>query len=520
MQPPSPEPVPSTVDASTLTHVPAIGDVELTSEGPAGALPRLLGEYELLEEIARGGMGVVYKARHVALNRIVALKMILSGGLAGREERQRFHLEARAVARLQHAHIVDIYDIGELEGHAFFTMEYIPGQSLSQRLRNDALPGHLAAYYMEKVARAVDYAHEHGILHRDLKPPNILLDAQDQPKITDFGLAKVFGPQPGGGVAKIQELTRSGAVMGTPSYMSPEQAEGRTDELGPASDVYSIGAVLYELITARPPFKAESTLETLLQVLHQDAAPPRILNPNVDADLEAICLKCLEKDPTLRYSSAAALAEDLERYLHGEPVSAGSINLLDRVSRTLAFSQHDKQFRAWGAGLLLFALVIFAAHAVTTLLLEKSVSASVAFWIPRIAQFTLLGLVYWRFRPHSILPTSAAERLLWAAWGGYLIAYISMGWVVERLGHDHLSSYGPTAVLAGLAFLVMGSHVWGWCYVIGLGFMAFGPFLVGLDNPNLAPFWFGVLWGVALAIIGLRYYRMGQPSDDTERTGT
>jgi drug/metabolite transporter superfamily protein YnfA len=280
-----------------------------------------------------------------------------------------------------------------------------------------------------------------------------------------------------------------------------------------------MGAVLYELLTGRPPFKAESPLETLLQVLHQDPAPTRILNPNVDADIEAICLKCLEKDPKLRYPTAAALADDLQRYLQGEPVSAGSINLLDRVGRTLAFSQHDKDFRKWGSGLILFALVIFVAHAASSLLLQRDADPLIAFWGPRIVQFALLGLIFWRFRPHTLLPTSSAERLLWAVWGGYVIAYLNLGWVVERLGHDHLDSYGASAVLSGLAFFIMGSHVWGWCYVIGLAFMFAGPFLVGLDHPKQAPLWFGALWGLALLVIGMRYYRMKPTANDAERTG-
>jgi serine/threonine-protein kinase len=419
---------------------------------------------------------------------------------------------------LQHPHIVAIYDVGEFDGQAFFAMEYVPGKNLTKRLTQDALPGRLAAHYMEKVARAVHFAHQRGILHRDLKPPNILLDELDQPKISDFGLAKVFGPQPGGGPAHVSEHTRTGSVMGTPSYMAPEQADGRTRELGPSCDVYGIGAVLYELLTGRPPFKAESSLETILQVLHQDPVPPRLLNANVDADIEAICLKCLEKDPALRYTNAETVAEDLKRYMQGDPISAGSVNLLDRVSRTLASSQHDKEFRAWGYGLVLFAIIIFAAHAITTLMLEAGIDRGLSFWIPRVAQFLMLGIVFWRFRPHTLLPTSSAERLLWAVWGGYLVAYVSMGLVLAMLGQDHLHSYGAMAVLTGLAFFVMGCHVWGWCYTIGLVFMVAGPLFVKLPNLNLAPLAFGSLWGLALLTVGFRYHRLGQQAQE-ERTG-
>jgi eukaryotic-like serine/threonine-protein kinase len=503
--------------ASTVTHLSPVEDVPPRLLGPSPGLPRLFGEYELLEEIARGGMGVVYKARQVALNRIVALKMILSGSLAGQEERHRFQTEARAAAMLQHPHIVAIHDVGEHEGQAFFVMEFVAGKNLTQRLAQDALPGPLAAHYMEKVARGVHFAHQRGILHRDLKPPNILLDELDQPKISDFGLAKVFGPQ-AGGPAHVSEHTRTGTVMGTPSYMAPEQADGRTGELGPSCDVYGIGAVLYELLTGRPPFKAESSLETLLQVLHQDPAPPRLLNPNVDADIEAICLKCLEKDPALRYRTAEAVADDLHRYLQGEPVSAGSVNLIDRVSRTLASSKHDKEFRAWGYGLVLFAFIIFGAHAITTLLLEAGVTPWVSFWAPRAVQFALLGTVFLRFRRHQFLPTNSAERLLWAVWSGYLAGFLFTGWVTHELGLEHQECYGITAILTGMAFFVMGAHVWGWCYVIGLLFMVIAPLLVKLPNPNMAPLWFGTLWGIALLTIGYRYYRMGRQATE-ERTG-
>jgi hypothetical protein len=301
--------------------------------------------------------------------------------------------------------------------------------------------------------------------------------------------------------------------MGTPNYMAPEQAAGQLDQLGPACDIYSLGAVLYELLTCRPPFKAESTLETLLQVIHQDPAPPRVLNPNIDADLEAICLKCLEKAPGHRYPSAEALAEDLGRYLQGEAVSAGSVNLLDRLGRALAHSQHDKHFREWGIELVLMAAVIFAAHAATTLMLQSGHAEWLCFWGPRLLQFLFLGYLFVRFRPHTLLPTNPAERLLWAVWGGYIAAYFSMSIVMGELGHDHPTSYAANAVLAGLAWFVMGAHVWGGCYVIGLAYLAAGPLFVRYVPPIFTPLWFGTLWGVSLTTIGLRFWRLAERRD-------
>jgi serine/threonine protein kinase len=495
------------------------------ASGPRPAAPGAVGrfaDYELVQEIARGGMGVVYLARQRGLDRVVALKMILAGRLADEDEVRRFRLEAMAVAKLQHPHIVAVYDVGEQDGQHFFTMEYVPGSNLAKRITKEAMPGRLAASYLEQVARALHYAHEKGILHRDLKPANILLDEHDRPKLTDFGLAKVL-PASGSPVKKlstVQALTRTGAVMGTPSYMAPEQAAGTVRDLGPPCDVYGLGAVLYELLAGRPPFKAESPLETVLQVLNRDPAPPRLLNPNIDADLESICLKCLEKDPGLRYPTAAALAEDLQRYLNGEHVTARSINILDRISRTLAHSQHDKEFRGWGLGLMLFGVIIFVCHLCTSLLLQAGQPKEISYWVPRLVEFALLGVVLWCYRTQSLLlPTSSAERLIWAAWIGYLLAFFFMVLILEdALGHDHLATYPASLVLSGMAFFVMGGHVWGWCYVIGLIFMALGP-IVAQDYQSLwTPLWFGGLWGLALLIVGYRYWRLGKAVEHNGRS--
>jgi predicted Ser/Thr protein kinase len=274
-------------------------------------LPRIPG-YEVLEELGRGGMGVVYKARQSGFNRLVALKMLLAGAHAADDERERFHREAEAVARLRHPGIVDVYAYGEIDGCPFFSLEFLEGGSLADRLGDRPLPPHEAATLLADLARAAHYAHKQGIVHRDLKPANVLLTADGLPKITDFGLAKRL---------EVQGHTASGAVMGTPSYMAPEQAEGKSKKIGPAADVYSLGAVLYELLTGRPPFRAATTLDTLLLVLGTEASPPRDLNAAVPPDLETICLKCLHKDPAQRYASARRLAEDLDCFLKGQPLT-------------------------------------------------------------------------------------------------------------------------------------------------------------------------------------------------------
>lgn len=287
--------------------------------------PRLFGDYELIRMVARGGMGIVYQARHRTLNRTVALKMILSGHLASEEEVQRFYTGAEAAAQLDHPGIVPIFEVGEHGGQHFFSMAFVDGPSLAVRVQQGPLPSREAAILMQQVAEAVAYAHDQGVIHRDLKPANILLDRDGRPKVTDFGIAK--------NVHGVGCRTLTGQIMGTPDYMPPEQAAGRIRETGPAADVYSLGAVLYCLVTARPPFHTANVLDTLQQVLMQEPAPPRHWNRGVDADLETICLKCLQKAPARRYATAQALAEDLRRYLATEPIQARRVGALERCWR-------------------------------------------------------------------------------------------------------------------------------------------------------------------------------------------
>ena len=290
-----------------------------------GANVRYFGDYELLQEVARGGMGVVFKARQVNLNRLVALKMILAGQLASPQDVQRFYTEAEAAAQLDHPGIVPIFEVGQNDGQHFFSMGFIEGQSLAGRVAAGPLPPREAAQLVLEVAQAVHYAHEKGVIHRDLKPGNILLDKLGKPRVTDFGLAKL--------TESGSDLTGSGQILGTPSYMPPEQASGKIDQIGPPADVYSLGAILYCLLTGRPPFQAASPMDTLLQVLHQEPVPVRQLNPQVPLDLETITLKCLEKDISQRYTSAAKLAEELQRFLDGRPILARPVSSFERAWR-------------------------------------------------------------------------------------------------------------------------------------------------------------------------------------------
>jgi serine/threonine protein kinase/tetratricopeptide (TPR) repeat protein len=330
-------------------------DTETPGMPPTPAIPMLPPGYEELGILGRGGMGIVYKARDIRLNRIVALKMILAGAQASPADLERFRAEAEAVAQLQHPNIVQIFEVGTYLGLPFFTLEFIAGGTLAHRVSREPLEAREAAAFIEQLARVIAFAHAQGIVHRDLKPENVLLVAspvvtefenesriQSQPsevattgttteapaaprwipKLTDFGLAKRI-ETPG-------TLTQSDAVIGTPSYMSPEQAQGKAEQIGPATDIFSLGALLYRLLTGRPPFLAASTHETLHQVIHSDPLPPRFLQPKTPRDLEVICLKCLQKDPARRYKSALSLARDLQRFVAGKPIRAKPIGLIER----------------------------------------------------------------------------------------------------------------------------------------------------------------------------------------------
>ena len=319
------------------------------------------GDYDLLEEIAHGGMGVVYKARQISLNRVVAVKMLLLGPLASQETIERFHREAQAAASLKHANIVTIYEVGEVQVQPFFAMDYIEGQDLARLVRHGPLPARQAAQYVCGIADAVHYAHQHGILHRDLKPANVLIDLDDQVRITDFGLAK-----------RIEEestLTLTGQALGSPNYLSPEQAAGRHHTVGPPSDVYAIGAILYELSTGRPPFLAQSIQETLLQIRDHEPVSPRLLNHTTPKDLETICRKCLEKEPRNRYSTASELAEELRRFLAGKPIHARP---LSPVAVAWRWCRRRPAIAALGSALLLSLLGVAVVSAVAAVRIAKS----------------------------------------------------------------------------------------------------------------------------------------------------
>src|SRR5262245_10574872 len=296
-------------DSGSTLHLVIPEDASL----PEGA-PARLGSYELLEKIAQGGMGVVYKARHTGLDRIVALKMIRSGVLATPKDVERFQREARSAAKLHHPNIVTIHDIGEQDGQHYYTMDFVLGENLSERARTKPFSPRQAAEITAGVAAAIHYAHQSGVLHRDIKAANVILAPEQQPRVLDFGLALIL--------ADDSTLTQTGTPVGSPPYMPPEQAAGQAGRIDARSDVYGLGALLYELLSGHPPFRAASTMETLRLVLENEVVPPRRLNPALPSDLETICLKCLEKDPDRRYQTAQELGEELRRFIRDEPILA------------------------------------------------------------------------------------------------------------------------------------------------------------------------------------------------------
>jgi serine/threonine-protein kinase len=341
----------TTDSVPTLDGSPASPPAPVPIGEPLPPASLAVGGYDILGLLGQGATGVVYKARQRALKRLVALKMISGGSHVGVHERARFRAEAEAAARLQHANIIQIHEIGEHEGRPFFSLELIEGGSLARKIDGAPQPPHYAAEIVRTLAVAMEYAHRQGIIHRDLKPGNILLTADGTPKIADFGLAKLL--------EEDSVHTQTGTIMGTPSYMSPEQAEGSSPQIGPPADVYALGAILYDLLTGRPPFKGTSLWETVNQVKTQEPVPPRQLQPGLPLDLETICLKCLQKDIAKRYARAADLAEDLHRFLTGEPILARPLSSPERLWRWC-------RRNPWLAGLGSAAALLLAAWAITS----------------------------------------------------------------------------------------------------------------------------------------------------------
>lgn len=460
-----------------------------------------VGPYEIEAEIARGGMGVVYRARQEGLQRPVALKLISTGVLAGEEERKRFRIEAEAAAKLQHPGIIAIHEIGSWHGYEYFSMTLVEGPTLQSLVDDGVFDDDQSARIVRDVARAVAYAHREGIIHRDLKPDNILLSRDEHPLVTDFGLAKWHRE---GSVLSRIGLTRTGQVLGTPHYMSPEQASGRSH--GDAfTDIYSLGAILYALLTGQPPHAGSSAAEVLRSVLQDEPENPRTIRREVAPDLENICLMAMRADPIERYQSADALADDLDRYLSGEATSAAGSGLLDRVAREIRRDQHQDYFQYWGQTLYALGVIIFTAHLVIFALDRFDFSYWVTYWIPRIVMLVAIAGLIYRARGGAILPRSVAERPVWSIWLGYLASLGVINLVLVIAEIEPKALFPMAAALSGFGFIAMAGHVWGGSAIFGFLFLNVA--VLAATFPDWAPLMFGTTWLISMVALG-RHYRL------------
>ncbi len=456
--------------------------------------PPCIGDCVLLEELGRGGMGVVYRARQLGLDRIVALKILRDAAAASTIDLARFRAESSSAAGLDHPHIVPVYAVGDHEGQPYFIMRLIEGQSLARRLAEGPIPAREAAVLLTPIARAVDYAHRHGVLHRDLKPSNILVDRDGMPHVADFGLAKRLDVD--------LDLTSSGAIVGTPGYMAPEQVGMGRGRIGPASDVYSLGAILYQMLTGRPPFQAATALDTVFLVLEQDPLPPRLLNPRVDRDLELISLKCLQKPADLRYSTAAALASDLEAYLAGEPTSARSGRLTTVVSRALRETHHAAVLENWGLLWIWHSVVVLLLCLLTNFLQERGVKSPGPYLLIWTVGFSAWAAIFWWLR-HRGGPVTFVERQIAHVWGASMIG-CSLLFVIEiMLGLPVLSLSPVLAVFGGMVFLIKAGILSGMFYIPAAGMFLTAGLMAAW--PRFAVTMFGVSSGLGFFVPGLMY---------------
>jgi serine/threonine protein kinase len=477
--------------------------------GPSGRwqslqLPTTVGDYELLEELGRGGMGVVFRARQISLNREVAIKMILRGRLASEADLKRFLAEASATAKLEHPNIVPVYEVGDVDGRPYFSMQLVSGQTLAQRIAAGPMSQREAAKTVAVIARAMALAHQQGVLHRDIKPSNILIADNGKPMITDFGLAKQISDSDADENLARTELTRSGMLLGTPAYMSPEQASGRRQLVGPASDVYSLGCVLYFALTGRPPFVADSPMELVMLVIEQDPPPPRALRPSLDRDLEMIAIRCLQKPIDLRYESAAALAADLEAYLADERVSARSGRFSQVVARVFRETHHAQVLENWGTLWIWHSMVLLVAGLLTWQLDANQVTQR---WV-YIAVWTIgLGAwaaVFWKLR-QRMGPVTFIERQIAHVWGSSMVAIAMLFPLEWWLGLRVLTLSPIIAVVSAMIFIIKASMLSGAFYIQAVTLLVTSVLMA--IAPQYAHLIFGVIAAGCFFFPGFKYRR-------------
>jgi hypothetical protein len=481
------------------------GQTHSSSQWESMKLPTKVGDYELIEELGRGGMGVVFRARQISLNREVAVKMILRGRLASESDLQRFLAEASATARLEHPNIVPVYEVGDVDGRPFFSMQLVEGETLSQRVADSPLPQRQSAEIVATIARAIDFAHQRGVLHRDVKPSNILISPDGTPMITDFGLAKRVDVE--------ADLTRSGMLVGTPAYMSPEQAGGRGNLVGPGSDIYSLGCVLYFALTGRGPFVAESPMEMVMQVIEQDPTPPRTLRENLDRDLEMIVVRCLQKPIDLRYQTAAALADDLDAYLTDEKIAARSGRFTQVVARVFRETHHAIVLENWGSLWIWHSMVLLVACLLTWQLSFHGITQR---WVYVTVWTVGLGAwaaVFWKLR-QRMGPVTFIERQIAHVWGAAMVAIGFLFPIEWLLGMPVLTLSPLLGVISAMVFIIKAGMLNGTFYLQAIALLITA-LLMALMPPH-AHLIFGTVAAACFFLPGFKYSRRRRAADGEE----
>lgn len=507
-------------EVSRILH----GESPAAAESMNAAAGSFIADYELQEEIGRGGMGVVYRAHQQGLNRVVALKMIPNAAFAASQDLARLRAEALAAARLNHPNIIPVYEVGEHNGQPWFSMQLIDGKTLSQRLANGPMPSIDAVRLLIPIVEAIGAAHRAGVLHRDLKPSNIIITPVGEPFVSDFGLAKrvpvsdeSINLSASSGVA---DLTQTGAILGTPSWMSPEQAAGQTDSIDVTTDVYSLGAILYAMLTGRPPFQAANAVDTLLMVMEQDPPAIRVLNPGVDADLEMVVMKCLQKPRDLRYSSTERLAADLNRWLNNEPVDARRSTIMNVVTRLFRESHHAAVLQNWGLLWMWHSLVLLVLCLTTNAFQFGGITSRLPYIGLWVFGLGLWAAIFWNLRSRSG-PITAIERQIAHVWGGSMVASSLLFWVESVLDEPVLEFSPVLGCIAGIVFLAKAGMLSGQFYIHALALFSSSVVMAAMSRggeTNYSISLFGVVSALTFFLPGLKYYRLQLKSVKARKT--
>jgi len=454
-------------------------------------LPVTQGDFELTEELGRGGMGVVYRAHQISLDREVALKMILPGRLSEPEHVERFQQEAEAAAQLDHPGIISVYEVGKFAEQPFFCMQLVAGQTIGEMGQKQAFEQRQSAAMLLEVSEAIQYAHRRGVLHRDLKPSNIMVDADGKTHVTDFGLAKRF--------THDHDITQTGAILGTPAYMAPEQASGGRGSTGVHTDIYALGAILYFMVTGRPPFSAATPVDTVLLVLDQEVTPPRVLNARIDRDLEMIILKCLQKPVDLRYRSAQQLADDLRAYLNNEPVSFSSI-----IAGWFSETPHAAVLQKWGMLWMWHSVVLLIAGIVTNVMFLNGFDNRLYYSMTWTLGLGTWAVVFWRIR-HLRGSVLFVERQIAHAWAASMIAIALLFPIESLLGLKSLQAAPILGLISGMVFLFKAGILTGKFYLQAAAL--FLTSLIMAAFPKYALTLFGCVSALCFFIPGWHYHR-------------